>query len=122
MFYSVEFVFDLINVFSEICFFQEAATLMPQNDEWEDINEAVEEVNKRPSNKTNKKHHIAKRKSHPASIQKRINAMKVLQLKQKIIESKVTYKLFIISISPFFNHICTTVLHGVVWSGSILQC
>ena len=67
---------------------QEAATLMPQNDDWEDIDE--EEAIKKPSNKTSKKHHNAKRKSHPASIQKRINAMKVLQLKQKIIESKVS--------------------------------
>lgn len=70
--------------------FQEAATLLPQNDEWEDIHEEDEEqVNKKPSNKSNKKNHHAKRRSHPASIQKRINAMKVLQLKQKIIESKV---------------------------------
>ena len=90
---------------------QEAATLMPQNDEWEDIDE--EEANKKPSNKTNKKHHNAKRKSHPASIQKRINAMKVLQLKQKIIESKVSCINYLqFSTNPYQSS--NSVLHGVI--------
>ena len=64
--------------------------MIPGHDAWEDIIE-TEDPPIKTSNKTKKSH---KKKSNPPEIKKRINALKVLQLKQKIMEAKFYMELY----------------------------
>ena len=68
----------------------EAATLMITDDEWEDvIEEGDEEVGKKVTREQRKK-----KQHHSAVIQRRINALKVLQLQQKAMEAKFYVALY----------------------------
>ena len=67
----------------------EAATLMITDDEWEDVEENDEEVVSKKVTREERK-----RKQYPAVIQRRINALKVLQLQQKAIEAKFYVALY----------------------------
>ena len=65
--------------------------MIPDQDAWEDIIEAEESI--KTSNKHNKKSH-KKKSNNPPEIKKRINALKVLQLRQKIMEAKFYMELY----------------------------
>ena len=82
----------LISITQPLNFFQ-AATLIPNEDAWEDLSDDTENDIEMKT----KKSHNKRKKQYSSQIKNRINALRVLQLKQKIIESKVSYGIFLYS-------------------------
>ena len=67
--------------------------MIPDQDAWEDIIDAEENIKTSNSRHNNKKSH-KKKSNNPPEIKKRINALRVLQLKQKILEAKFYMELY----------------------------
>ena len=68
--------------------------MIPDQDAWEDIIDAEENIKTSNSRHNNKKSHKKKSNTNPPEIKKRINALRVLQLKQKILEAKFYMELY----------------------------
>ena len=87
--------------------------MIPDQDAWEDVIDAEENINTSNSKHNNKKSHKKKSNTNPPEIKKRIIALRVLQLKQKILEAKFYMELYDLeafhNIKPkgkVYNYVC----------------